>query len=680
GSVTGYNNNGAIVQFYVLATADHGGTAVFPRGGEAAPGMWVVNNTEPAKDLRRLRVVISAYWASALNSSTGNSLKFNYKFPRLSNHYFPCTFISNDTEVYYGATVRKTGSPWTRGDDNSLDRARVDLPGDKLFRGNSKLYWDNDSNGSTMLHNRIHRYWLYLFGVNSVQNEVCRIAKNNGAYTVRETSEVFDKDLLDRLWENGSDGWFYEVDDKFWIGDDGSSRLDSTDGTWDYNPANSPGAENPVTYQNNYIPKSRESEYDFSQLIEWFRQIETRSTTMTQRQMESMIDIRQFAAYAAVRGYSADWDNFTMSRGKNGFVYNRSTDHKWVPMHWDSDLSFDPGQASAPAIGSLTNIGTFYSRPFVRRYLNYYYTKMLGEYAPNGPRLKAWIAAEEAVSSGYNVPGTYVSWATGARPGVIRSFIGTATLNAPFALTNPPATATTDTVDVTGTAPAAGYEIICVDHPEAVLTWSGTTTATTTLWKATGIRLAEGVNTLVFRLLDASGAQVGTDFTQVITKTGNSLPVMRLTTDPASLNVAVGHAITLDAGGSTDPENAAPLTLAWTVSPATGWTITASTATARTLVFSRPGAYTVTVQGTDAANQSASTSLDLTVYSDTDFDSFSGDYLTAYTLQDVKLLDNYAPDTWVSLHETENNLVLQITDSAARPLTTASPGFPRVTR
>lgn len=683
GTISGYNTNGTIVQFYVQATADNGSTGVFPRDGAEAPGMWVVDNQNAAQDLRRMKVIVSAYWLDALNTSSstgGHTVKFNYKFPRLSNHYYPCVFIHNDSEIYYGATVRKTGSPWTRGTDNSLDRARVDLPGDHQFRGNSKLYWDNDGNGGSMLHNRIHRYWLYLFGVNGVQNEVCRVSRNNVAYTVRESSEVFDKDMLDRLWENGSDGYYYEVDDKFWIGDDGSTRLDSIDGTWDYNPPNSPGAENPVTYQNNYIPKSRETEYDFSQLTEWFKQIETRATTMTREEMERMIDIQQFAAYAAVRGYSADWDNFTMSRGKNGFLYNRSTDHRWVPMHWDSDLSFQTNQLGAPAVGSLTNIGTFYGRPFVRRYLNYYYTKMIGDFSPTAPRLTAWRAAEEAVSTGYSVPSTYVTWANSNRPNLIRSFISTASLNAAFALTNPPADVTTNTVDLTGNAPAAGYEIICVGHPEAVFSWSGTTVATAMRWSATGIQLSQGANILTFRMLDDNGLPVGNDVMVTVNKTGNSPPVMVLKSDPSSQNAALGRTVLLDAGATTDPENAGPLSFAWTVTPAAGWSLAASTLSTRTLLFSRPGSYTVTVQATDANGQNSSKSLDLTVYSESDFDSFSGDYLTGYTLRDLKLLDNYASEAWCTLHEISNQLLIQISDTDAHPLTTSSPGFPRVLR
>src|SRR5678815_2809732 len=102
--------------------------------------------------------------------------------------------ISNDSDIYYGASCRKTGSPFTRQADNLLSRGRVSLPTDNLFRGKRKMYWDNDSGGS-MLHNRIVRYWLYLFGVPANENEVCRVARNSDAYTVRETNEVFDKDM-----------------------------------------------------------------------------------------------------------------------------------------------------------------------------------------------------------------------------------------------------------------------------------------------------------------------------------------------------------------------------------------------------------------------------------------------------------------------------------------------------
>lgn len=689
-SFAGYNVNGAIIEFYALATAANGLTGQFPRGGAATPGLWVADSQAPSTDLRRMRTVISAYWVDALNNSSvtgGQTVKFNYKFPRFSDHYFPCTYIHNDGTVYYGCSVRKTGSPFTRQTDGNLTRGVVALPGDRPLRGHGKLYWDNDGAGGSMLHNRIHRYWLYLLGVPGNENEVCRVTRNSDTYAVRETSETFDKDLLNRIWPNGSDGQFYEIDDKFTIADDGTTRLSNTDGSWDYDPANSPGAENPTSYHNNFHPKSRELEYDYSAFTEWCRQIEQNGAALTQEQYERMADTQAMAAYAAVRGYTADWDNITMGRGKNGFFYNRSTDHKWMLLHWDSDNALQSGRINDAVIGTKTNVPTYYARPFVRRYLNYYLTQMIGAYAANGPRLTAWLTAEENASASYTVPATYATWPTTnatsgtvqTRHAVIQTFIG-ASLGAPFALTSPPATTTGSTVDINGTAPTTAFRVVCAGHPEAVLAWTGTSIADVAPWRLSGILLASGGNALTFRLFDAAGAQVGADLTYSITKTGNAPPVVALNAAPAAQNVALGELLSLEAGASYDPESAGPLSYSWTATPASGFTMTAPAASTRGLTFSTPGTYTVTVQVTDAALQTVSRSVAVSVYNSADFDSFGDDYLTGYTLQGLRLRDNYSPDAWYSLNETSGSLVVQVTDSAARPLTNTAPTYPKLTR
>ena len=689
----GYSTNGAIVEFYVLATAANGLTGQFPRGGAAAPGLWVVDSQAQPTDLRRMRIVISAYWVDALNNASatgGQTVKYNYKFPRFSDHYFPCAYIHNDGTVYYGCNVRKTGSPFTRETNGNLTRGVVSLPGDRPLRAHGKLYWDNDGSGGNMLHNRIHRYWLYLLGVPGNENEVCRVTRNNDTYAVRETSETFDKDMLNRIWPNGSDGQFYEIDDKFTIADDGTTMRSSTNGSWDYDPPNSPGAENPTSYHNNFHPKSREWEYDYGALTEWCRQIEQVGSALTAEQLERMADVKAMAAYAAVRGYTADWDNITMSRGKNGFMYNRSTDHRWLFLQWDSDGTFQQNRIDDAVVGSLTNVGTFYGLPYVRRQLDYYFTQMIGPLAANGARIGAWITAEENASTSYNLPTTYANWpnlvdsdggtANLTRHQQIQNFIGSTSLNATFSLTSPPTSTSASTVDINGRAPVSAFRVDCVNHPEAVLSWIGSSSTDVAPWRLTGIVLTGGVNLLTFRMYDAGGAQVGSDLSHSITKTGNAPPVVALVTDPVSQNVGLGELLNLDAGGTYDPENAGALSYTWTVSPATGFTVATSTASSRGLIFGTPGTYTVTVQATDAAAQSASKSVAISVYNSADFDSFGGNYLTGYTLQGLELRDNNSPDAWYSLNETSGSLIVQVTDSAARPLTNTAPTFPKITR
>ena len=690
-SIVGYNSLGAIIQFYVLANAANGQTGEFPRGvltPEPLPtslprvAQWVVDNQSVATDLRRMRSIVSAYWIDALNQDSGtggHTAKFNYKYPRLSNRSFPCTFIHNDSLIFYGSFVRKTGSPFTRETNALLARGVVTLPGNGPFRGKSRLYWDNDAATGSMLHNRIHRYWLYLLGVPGNENEICRVTRNRDTYAVRETSEVFDKDMLDRIWANGSEGQFFEMDDKFWIGDDGTTRINNADGSWDYDPPNSPGATNPTSYHNNFTPNSREVEYDYSGLIEWCRQLDT-PAALTPSSLERMSDTQAMTAYAAVRGYTADWDNITMSRGKNGFFYQRSTDHRWTFLHWDSDLSLQGGRVSDPVIGSLPNVGTYYGLPYVRRYLDYYLTQMIGPLAPNGSRLTAWLTAEENASTGYTVPTTYASWVNSGRHPFIQGFIGTTSLNAIFVLVSPPSTTAANTVDINGRAPTTAFRVECVGHPEAVLTWTSLSSSDVAPWRLSGIVLASGNNLLTFRMSNASGAQVGSDLVHAITKTGDAPPIVQLTSNPASQNVALGETLDLNAGMSYDPEAAGPLAYSWSISPVNGYTVTNSTATTRRLVFSTPGTYTVTVQATDAAQQSASRSLSISVFNSADFDSFGGNYLTGYNVQNVELRDNYSPDAWYSLNETAGSLVVQVTDSVQHPLTNTAPSFPLITR
>ncbi len=707
-SFAGYGSAGAIVQFYVEAAATSGLTGQFPRGGANLPGMWVVDSNVAATDLRRVRVVMSAYWGDALDTPAppltttppgigepatgGGSAKFNYKFPRFSNHYFPCTFIHNDGAIYYGCTVRKTGSPFTRGTASSLDRARMTLPGDRPFRGKGKLYWDNDASGGSMLHNRIHRYWLYLLGVPGNQNEVCRIAKNNTAYTVRETSEVFDKDMLDRIWDHGSEGQFFEMDDKFQIGDDGATRFTNANGTFDYDPANSPGAENPVSYHNNFVPKSREWEYDYGTLIEWCRQLET-NTAITQESLERMADTQAMAAYAAVRGYTADWDNITMSRGKNGFFYNRATDHKWMFLHWDSDNAFQTTRINDAVVGTLTNVGTtspgYFSKPFVRRYVNYYLNEMITTYSAGGARIGAWITAEENASASYAMPATYAAWPTTlatsgtaqTRHQVIQTFIGATSLGAAFATTSPANNSSTaaDTATIAGTAPSSAFSVICVGHPEAVLTWTSTNATNTSPWSLAGVQLRNGANVLTLRMLSVTGAQVGADSALTINKTTDALPVVVVASEPSSQNVALGEVLNIDAIGSYDPEGTA-LTFGFAVSPASGFTMTSPTAASRNLTFSVPGTYTVTIQATDGVSQVGTATRIFTVYNASDFDSFGDKLLAAYTVANTELRDNSSPATWYSLNETSGSLVVQLTAITTFPLRQTTPAFPRITR
>ena len=74
--------------------------------------MFIVDGREMKDNLLRERLILSNYDRRALSSGGGSS--YGFKFPRMSNHYFNATFIANESEIFYNAEIRKSGSPFTR--------------------------------------------------------------------------------------------------------------------------------------------------------------------------------------------------------------------------------------------------------------------------------------------------------------------------------------------------------------------------------------------------------------------------------------------------------------------------------------------------------------------------------------------------------------------------------------
>ena len=152
-------------------------------------------------------------------------------------------------------------------------------------------------------------------------------------------------------------------------------------------------------------------------------------------------------------------------------------------------------------------------------------------------------------------------------------------------------------------------------------------------------------------------------------KTGNGPPVARLSADPPSWNVGLGELLTLDASASFDPENAGPLTFAWTITPSAGVTVGQPSTDRRTGVFSVPGVYTVSLMLTDAASQTTTLNREVTVFSGNDFNSFSETTLgPSLTASQVEVRDNDSPAGWYSLEDRERRLTIQVLDDAAHSL------------
>jgi hypothetical protein len=413
-----YRVDNRIVQFYIRATAANGEFTLLPKLGPDRPAMWVVDNSTIASDLSTERFVISAYDRDAINTSIGHSSKFQYDFPRMSNHYFNATFISNEADIYYNAELRKSGSPFTRSSGNGLNHGKWKLPADRHFRGRRKSVIDP----SVDHDDRIARYFLYQMGHPISDAEFVRVIINGGSASVRDDMEPIANDFLNRNFKEGNRGTLLRIDDEWWYEDDfgrGSRNAD-----WSYK-----GSNEATRYHSEWLMRSRETDYDYTSFVEFVNKVGTNS--FDRAQIDRLIDSNLAALNAAVRGYDGDWDTLTLRRGKNGYFY-RKPDGLWMLVHWDGDRVFE--NSGETILGNLSGIRSYFYTPHVRRLMNYYLTELLEKHTRNSAHTAAWLQAEENASSSYSVSSKYRNWFS-SREGAVRSFIGAPLDRTNFAVT-----------------------------------------------------------------------------------------------------------------------------------------------------------------------------------------------------------------------------------------------------
>ncbi len=729
--------DGTITQFYITATAANGRATDCPRdptgviavngttlGVANRPGMWIVDNTPPdsTPGILTERFVISLYHRAALATATGFSAAYDWDHPRMSNFGFNSTIIYNEKDICYNGELRRGGSPWTRTGANTLDRARWKPPGDNVFRNRSKSGVDNDptnaATGPSRFHNRTVRYMLYLFGYPVPDSEFVQQIVNADAPRLGDDQEQTDSDFFDRAYDNGSDlGELFEIDDAWFMYDTNNmdDRLDagSVTGRWsimDWNnvtPAY-PSAESPIFYHGNWPIRFPEERYDYAALSSLIKTSVTSMAADTYReQMERQIDFRRAAIYAAIRGYIGDWDNFTRDRGKNGYFYRRPTDGKFEFHHWDSDLGWQTGHYGSAILGSAGGTGwtTFCNQPYFRRLLYYYLSELLQKYTKNSPRMNAYLDANnyqngnpsslapftlratslfstsdaDVASRGQEVYTTWFNRREATAINQINSFGGVNYTRAFTIATTNNQTVTTVLFTLNGEAPSNVFRVEVLNHPEAVFTWTGNA-ANLGLWSLSSIALSNGLNSLTVRTLAEDGTVLAT-LPFAVTLNGNGLPIISLTSDPASRNVAANEEIVFDATGSFDPEGTA-LNFTWSVNPGSGAILNHSVPGKTEAKFLIPGLYTLTLTLTDAALNSASTSRDITVYNTNDFAPFGNGLPLGpeFTVQNLEFRDNFSPSTWYSVEDVTGRLHIQVLDDVARPLSSPSFTHPLVTR
>ena len=659
-TLTEYRTNGRRVQFFVEAQTKAGAKHMHPKYGPDLPALYVVDNRKPKTDLRNVRLVISDYDLGAI--SNGGGSKYEYKFPRLSNHYYNATFISNEKDIRYNCEMRNSGSPWTRG--NNVNRGKWKMPNDRRFRGKYKLSWDDDANGRVS-RNRLTRYMLYLMGHVVNENEMIWFTVNNGSPQMREEVEPVANDFLSRNFNEGVKGNLYRIDDEWWFTDSWSRSNRNAD--WRYK-----GTDNPGRYRSEWMKRTNEWEDDYSALINLFRTV---SKTYKQEQIERLVDPHQTMIMSMVRGYIDDWDSFSLRRGKNGYFYQRYDDGKFQFLHWDSDLAY--GNPGAKLYQGMPGFSGYIGKWYNKRLFYSYLAEFTENYTYNSPRMNAWLNAEEDVSGSYSSRASEYKNFFSARRTTVKSELGTNYSRKKFEISTNKGVdldVAEDQISLKGTSPYGVIHIEVEGHPEARPVWTGLTG-----WEVEGIQLREGEQLIKILGTDQWG-KVRNETEIKVKKIGNAPPVADLKARPGSWNISVDDTLDMDARDSYDPEGQS-LMFDWMATNLDEVDLRIFNRSRAKAVFNRPGLYGFTVKITDDDGQVTEVAREAAVHGANGFSGFGGPMLEDYWASaNVAPRGNFSPTSWYSLDDVPGWLEIQVLDMMSMPLADSIANYPYIAR
>ncbi len=304
----------------------------------------------------------------------------------LSNELMDCTFVYNDTDVFYNAHFRLRGSAWLRPGSNwnPLDRHafRLEFNPEQRFRGREEINLDMTEGGSRGPLQERASYWFYKqMGLQFSMQEFIRPVVNGRIYGDYEDVQKVDSDYISGWFPDDAGGRLHEVDDYFEFSTDGTSQTNLDEGV----RFDSRHPLIPETYRWEFEKRSNPEDDNWDHVYEFAVAMNTSSSSpIYEETIESVIHPEHFARVLAIRHAVGDWDSYGYNRGKNNSFYYAPTEDKWYLLPWDIDFTLGSGD------GASTNIfqvgGHF---PEVIQFLNYpkyrrMYLQALAELV-NGP-------------------------------------------------------------------------------------------------------------------------------------------------------------------------------------------------------------------------------------------------------------------------------------------------------
>jgi hypothetical protein len=306
--------------------------------------------------------------------------------PNLSNELMDCTFVYNNTEVFYNCGIRYRGSPFIRSGSGRDPRDRygyrLNFNADQRFRGQGEVNLDNTEGGNRGPLQERASYWLYRqMGLQySMQEYVRRVINGNNQANYEDVQNV-EGDYIDMWFPNDADGYMHKIDDYFEYSADGTGFSNIDEGL--HYDSRHPLLKE--TYRWHFEKRGHREDDNWGPFFNFAKAMNTPSNSPTYEQaIESVIHPEHFARVLAIRHAVGDWDSYGYRRGKNNYFYYAPIEDKWYLLPWDIDFTLGSGDGSGTSMFSIG--GQF---PEVSRFLNYpkyrrMYLQAMAELA-NGP-------------------------------------------------------------------------------------------------------------------------------------------------------------------------------------------------------------------------------------------------------------------------------------------------------
>ncbi len=291
--------------------------------------------------------------------------------PNLSNELLDCTFVYNDTEIFYNVRIRHRGSPFLRSGSGRepvpADRHgfRLDFNPDQRFRDREEVNLDGmEGSGRGPLQERAS-YWFYeKMGLQFSRQEYVRLIMNGRTGGIYEDVQKIDGDYIDKWFPHNADGYIHKIDDYFEYSANGTGHRNLDEGL-------KQDSRHPLlkeTYRWGFEKRSHRENDKWDHLLNFAAAMNTPSASPTYEQtIESVIHPGHFAAVLAIRHAVGDWDSYGYRRGKNNYFYYAAQEGKWYLLPWDIDFTLGSGDGPSTSMPP-TNSGLF---PEVYQFLNY---------------------------------------------------------------------------------------------------------------------------------------------------------------------------------------------------------------------------------------------------------------------------------------------------------------------